>query len=93
MATHEKTEFFYTILPDGQIQVRKDRVILDGTSGEELARRPHRFVVEPGQDMGEFSPRLKNICQVIWTEDVKKAYREAKELAQEKMRAKKEETV
>jgi len=77
MALTEKTELAsITILPDGQIQVARDRVVMDGT--EEIGRKRHRFVLEPGQNVAMYPQRLQNICAAVWTPQVVSDYQAAK---------------
>lgn len=63
-----------SVLEDGQIQLRTDRVVLDH-DGTEISRTYHRQVLEPGQDVSE-SPdtRLKAVTATVWTPDVVQAY-------------------
>jgi len=53
-----------TVLPDGQLQVREDTVILD--NGQELHRTYHRSVLEPSETLPK-QAFLKEIARVIWT--------------------------
>jgi len=79
MALIEKTEYHsLTILVDGQIQVRRDRVVIDDVTGEELGRRPWRKVLEPGEDVSMFPKRVRDICAVVWTPQVISDYQAAK---------------
>lgn len=66
-----------TILEDGQIQVRRARVILD-TDGSEITRNFFRKVLEPGQDVSTFPVRVQAICTHIWTPQVVTDYLAAK---------------
>lgn len=49
---------------DGVIQVRMDRVIMDGP--DEIARKYTRFVVTPDMDPSTFPLRLRKIANAIW---------------------------
>jgi len=63
------------ILPDGQIQVRTDTVILE--DGVELSRTYHRSVLSPGDDTSQHDERVQTISQMIWTPQVIQAHQEA----------------
>ena len=58
------------ILEDGQIQVRKARVIYD--NGVEISRTFHRHVIDPGRDVAADQPdgRVKRVAGAVWTKDV-----------------------
>lgn len=71
MALTEKTEERLELLPNGVIQVRTTRVILD--NGEPISRTHHRHVVDVDDDTTNESPRLKAIATVLWTTKVKAA--------------------
>lgn len=76
MALTEKIEFqSITILADGQIQIRRDRVVVDNETGEELGRRPHRWVVEPGQSVTDLPQRVQRIAAAVWTPQVVSEFR------------------
>lgn len=80
MAITEKTVFdSITILEDGQIQLRKARVILD-TDGTELTKVFHRVVLEPGQSVVDLPPRIQEVCNIIWKAKVISDYNIAKAL-------------
>jgi len=65
MALTERTDFgSINIDSDGVIQVRIDRVILDGT--EEIARKYKRSVYTPDMDPTTFPPRLRKIANAVW---------------------------
>ena len=66
-----------TILEDGQIQLRRARVILD-TDGSEISRQFHRQVLEPGDSVLSFPPLVRNVCAVVWTAQVIADYATAK---------------
>ena len=74
---NERTEFgMLSVLFDGQIQVRTDTVI--ERDGVEISRTYHRHVVAPDMDPKDFHPRLKRLCQAMWTSDVIADYEKAK---------------
>lgn len=65
MALTERTEFgSISIDADGVIQVRMDRVFLDGA--EEVGRKYKRSVVTPDMDPATFPPRLRKIANAVW---------------------------
>lgn len=77
MALTERTEYdSITILLDGQMQVRRSRVIIDD-DGTEIARRYFRTVLVPGQDVTFYPARLRNLCAFVWTPAVIAAYQAA----------------
>lgn len=66
MALTEQTVIDHIgILEDGQIQVRSARRILD--NGVRIAETYHRVVLEPGQDVTSYPPRLQSVCATLWT--------------------------
>ena len=67
-----------TILEDGQIQLRRSRVILDNDGVTEINRAFHRTVLEPGQDVSTLPVRVRQICNFIWTPQVIADYAAAK---------------
>jgi hypothetical protein len=66
-----------TILEDGQMQVRRTRVILD-TDLSEVSRTFFRTVLEPGQDVASYPARVRALCAFVWTPAVIAAYEAAK---------------
>ncbi|MFH0982652.1 MAG: hypothetical protein V2A79_14100 [Planctomycetota bacterium] len=75
-----------TILEDGQIQLRRARVILDG--GVEIHRAYHRQVLEPGQDVSTLSTddkgtvdlakRVQDVCAAVWSPEVVSVFKKKK---------------
>ena len=63
-----------TILEDGQIQLRRARVVLDTDGVTEIARTFHREVIEPGQSVATLPPRVRDICGAVWTPAVVATY-------------------
>ena len=57
-----------TIMEEGQIQLRKARIISDDEV--ELNRIFHREVISPGDDVSLFPERVRDIAKVVWTDDV-----------------------
>jgi hypothetical protein len=76
MALTETTRYFLGILDDGQIELRRTRVILD--DGQEVGERHHRQVLEPGQDVSTFPVKVRQISAVVWTPAVVAAWQAAK---------------
>jgi len=70
-----------SILPDGQIQLRTDTVIIEDTV--ELSRTYHRETLEPGQDVSDKSQQIQAVCAVIWTPGVVADYEAAKQARNE----------
>lgn len=62
------------ILPDGQIQIRTDTVILE--DGIELSRTYHRSVLSPNDDTSKHDERVQAVAELIWTPDVIKAHKD-----------------
>jgi len=71
MALTEKTEQTLEILPNGVIQVKDARVILD--NDVEISRSYHRKVIDVDDDIVNESVRLKAIAPRIWTAEIKAA--------------------
>lgn len=83
MALSEKTEFSsLTVLADGQINIRRDRVILDGDV--EISRQPHRWVLEPGQDISELPEHVQRVAKAVWDKKCVKDFKDkrAKQIAE-----------
>lgn len=76
MALTEQLRFFHGIEDDGQIRLRRTRVILDG--GDVVGERHHSQVLEPGQDVTQYPARTRNLCAFVWTPAVIAAYEAAK---------------
>ncbi|MER9912795.1 hypothetical protein NKJ71_19405 [Mesorhizobium sp. M0050] len=74
MALNERTEFgSINIDADGVIQVRLDRVILDGT--DEIARRYSRTVYTPDMEPTTLPAKVRRIANVIWDAATVAAYK------------------
>lgn len=80
MALTEKTEQKLEILPNGMIQVRDERIIMD--NGVEISRTFHRKVIDVDEDVTNESGRIKAIAPQIWTAEVKDARISEKAAAQ-----------
>lgn len=80
MALTEQTEYYIGIKNDGQIEFLRSRHVMDGT--ELVGEKHYRQVLEPGQDVTTFPPRLRQVANVVWTPAVIAAYQAAKAAAQ-----------
>lgn len=65
-----------TILADGTLEIRADRVISDGT--EELARKYSRFVATPDMDPSSLPPRVRKAVAAFWDAQTIADYRAKK---------------
>ena len=74
-----------TILEDGQIQLRRSRVILD--DGTELNRVYYREVIVPGQDVSGYPARVQDVAAVVWTPEVVAEFEAASKAKSEAMLA------
>ena len=78
MALTEKTVIgSRDVLEDGQIQVRRDTVILK--DGIEISRTYHRHVVAPGDDVSQEDISVQRIARVEHTEARITAYKLARQ--------------
>jgi hypothetical protein len=76
MALTERTDFgSISINADGVIQVRMDRVILDGT--DEVARKYNRSVFTPDMDPATLPAKVRRIANVVWDAATVAAYKAA----------------
>ena len=64
-------------LPDGQIQVQTDTVIM--RDGEEIGRTHHRHVVVPGANLDNEDPSVQRIARAEHTPAKIAAYKLAQE--------------
>lgn len=64
----EKTEQLIEILPNGVIQVRNTRIIMD--NGVEISRSYHRKVIDVEDDVSNESDRIQAIAPQIRTPQV-----------------------
>ena len=55
------------------VQVRTDTVIKE--DGVELSRKYHRHVLTPDADITNEHADVKAICNTVWTDDVKAAWK------------------
>lgn len=71
----ETTEIRITVLPDGQLEVRKDNIIK--RDGVEIAREVHRHVVHPGMDVSSEATGVRDVATVVHTPAVIEAWNAA----------------
>ena len=57
---------------DWNIQVRQATVI--ERDGEFVSRTFHRWVLQPDSDISGQEQKVKDICNVAWTDEVRQAY-------------------
>lgn len=60
------------IVGDWNIQVRQATVV--ERDGEFVARTFHRWVLTPDSDISGQEQKVKDICNVAWTPEVRQAY-------------------
>lgn len=60
------------IVGDWNIQVRQATVI--EKDGEQVARKFHRWVLQPDDDISGQEQKVQDICNAAWTPEVKAAY-------------------
>ena len=74
MALTEKTVIgSRDVLEDGQIQVRRDTVILK--DGIEISRTYHRHVVAPGDSIVDEDPSVQLVAKAVHTPALVAAYK------------------
>jgi hypothetical protein len=60
------------IVADWNIQVRQATII--ERDGQFVSRTFHRWVLTPDSDISDQEQKVKDICNVAWTDEVKSAY-------------------
>ena len=60
------------IVNDWNIQVRQATII--EKDGVQVARSFHRWVLTPDMDISDQEQKVKDICNVAWTPEVRQAY-------------------
>jgi hypothetical protein len=60
------------VVNDWNIQVRQATII--ERDGEFVSRTFHRWVLTPDSDISGQEQKVKDICNVAWTDEVKAAY-------------------
>lgn len=73
MALSDTVELTMTINPDGVIEARLDRVILDGE--EELRGRTKRAVYTPDMALADLPAKVRRIAAVVWDAATVAAYK------------------
>tara|TARA_A100001201_G_C3998783_1_gene173911 strand:- start:43 stop:291 length:249 start_codon:yes stop_codon:yes gene_type:complete len=68
MAITKRTELKEEILPNQVIQIRTTTVVEE--DGVELARKHHRHIVVPGDDVTGEAQEVQDIAAALWTADV-----------------------
>ena len=65
----ENTGVTFTVLEDGQLQIRRSRRVFDGP--EMIAEQYHRHVLDPADPLppGE-DARVRAVAQLLWTPSV-----------------------
>ena len=61
------------ITRDGHIQVRKANLIIE--DDKEIAKTYHRHVLSPGDNLTNEDDKVKNIANVVWTQEVIDTYK------------------
>ena len=56
------------------VQVRKASVIKK--DGKELTRSFERYVLNPDEDVSKEPTEVKAVCDAVWTDEVKKAWKD-----------------
>ena len=72
MAITKRTELKEEIRPNQLIQIRTTTVVEE--DGVELARKHHRHVVVPGDDVTGEPQEVQDIAAALWTDEVIAAY-------------------
>jgi len=65
------------VLPDGQIKVRTDSIVMK--DGVEISRTYHRHIVSPGDDLEREDPSVQRIAKAEHTPAKIAAYKLAQE--------------
>jgi len=60
------------VVVDWNIQVRQATII--ERDGEFVSRTFHRWVLTPDMDISDQEQKVKDICNVAWTPEVRQAY-------------------
>jgi hypothetical protein len=72
MALTERNEIDQIEVKEWNIQVRQATII--ERDGEFVSRTFHRSVLNPDSDISGQEQKVKDICNVAWTPEVKAAY-------------------
>tara|TARA_Y100000361_G_scaffold65273_1_gene57280 strand:+ start:1322 stop:1573 length:252 start_codon:yes stop_codon:yes gene_type:complete len=57
-----------------EVQIRTATIVKE--DGVELTRSFNRKVLQPDADISKESSEVQGICNAVWTDDVKKAYKD-----------------
>ena len=60
-----------------KIQLRQATIIYE--NGVEVSRSFHRSLLNPDEDISGEPQEVQDICKVVWTDEVKKAWADEKE--------------
>lgn len=63
--TEQTVEDVIEVLSTGHIQVRLATIVY--RDEQELTRSYHRFVIEPGSDLSQYSDRIQRIAAASWS--------------------------
>jgi hypothetical protein len=77
MALVEKQEQSLNILPDGTLQARMDRIVIDDAAGEEIGRKIIRAIYTPDMDPATLPAKVRRIANVVWDAATVAAYKAA----------------
>ena len=55
------------------VQVRTDTVVME--DNEELSRKYHRHTLAPDADISNEHSEVQAVCNAVWTQDVKDAWK------------------
>ena len=61
-----------------EVQIRTATIVKE--DGVELTRSFNRKVLQPDADISKESSEVQGICNAVWTDDVKKAYKDYMDL-------------
>ena len=68
MPLQEKARYFIEVTEDDAVQVRKARIIYDDVTGESVTDTLyHRHVLLPGLDYSGEHPKVKAVCDSVFT--------------------------
>tara|TARA_R100001198_G_C5190087_1_gene183110 strand:+ start:720 stop:971 length:252 start_codon:yes stop_codon:yes gene_type:complete len=57
-----------------EVQIRTATIVKE--DGVELTRSFNRKVLQPDADISKESSEVQGVCNAVWTDDVKKAYKD-----------------
>ena len=56
------------------VQCRQATIVLE--DGVEISKTFHRHVLNPNDDISGETKEVKDVCNAVWTDEVKKGYKE-----------------